>query len=146
MAAIMVALPALDFMQPRVAHGLGWRVADPPRQVAQAIKADLPAGEAVHVVNYHPIVYALAGVTPVTRFAFSEHLSGYFSDLIGVDANVELARVLASRPWFLVVAPGRWDRIRPEARSAVEAALAEAYTLVKVVPDGDGPVQLWRRR
>jgi 4-amino-4-deoxy-L-arabinose transferase-like glycosyltransferase len=147
LVAIMVVMPALQVLEPRVAHGLGWRLADPPRQIAQAILADLPSGESIHVVNYHAIIYAMVGVRPLTRYAFPDHLSGYLSTLTGVDTVAEMARVLAERPRFIVVATGRrWAFLRPESAEVVQATLASSYNLALTVQDGEGPVQLWRRR
>jgi hypothetical protein len=44
------------------------------------------------------------------------------------------------------VDPGRWWGLRPDARAAVEAALARDYVLAATIQDGPGPVEVWRRR
>jgi hypothetical protein len=36
--------------------------------------------------------------------------------------------------------------LRPDARAAVEAALARDYVLAAMIEDGPGPVEVWRRR
>jgi hypothetical protein len=153
LAAAIAALPVSAMLLPRLGHGFGWRGADPPAQVAaiaQAeigaeIGAEVAAGEALFVANWHPVVYALAGLDPPTRFAFPGHLAGLHAGLTGLDQDAELARVLALPPRIIVVAPSRWWLVRPEARVMIEAALVR-YDRIAAIQDGEGVVEVWRRR
>jgi 4-amino-4-deoxy-L-arabinose transferase-like glycosyltransferase len=144
--ALLMALPFTDMLLPRLAHGAGLRVMDPVRQVARAANAALRPGEALYVANWHPVVYALAGRPPPTRYAFPGHLAGVYARVTGIDADAELARVLAIPPGVIVVSTSSWGPMRPDARQRIEAALASDYTLFATVKDGTGPVEVWRRR
>ena len=144
--ALLVAMPVSDMLVPRLAHGAGLVGESPVRRVAELAKAALHPGEALYVANWHPITYVLAGQPPPTRFAFPGHLAGRFAPVTGIDADAELARVLALPPGVIVIAPALWPSTRPEAREAIETALAHDYDLFGTVPDGWGPVEVWRRR
>jgi 4-amino-4-deoxy-L-arabinose transferase-like glycosyltransferase len=145
LAAAIAALPVATVLLPRLGHGFGWRIPDPPAQVAAIARAEVSAGEALYVANWHPVVYALAGLDPPTRFAFPTHLAGLHAPLTGFDQDAELARVLALPPRIIVIAPSRWWLVRPEARATIEAALV-GYDRIAAIPDGEGLVEVWRRR
>ncbi|HZF76264.1 MAG TPA: hypothetical protein VE033_10590 [Acetobacteraceae bacterium] len=140
---LLALVPVMDMLAPRLGTGMGLREVDPVRRVA-AIAAD--AGETLFVANWHPMVYVLAGRAPPTRYAFHAHLSGVHAPLTGGDQDAELARVLATRPEVIVVAPTRWELTRPEARRVIEAQVARHYERVAQVMDGPGPVEVWRLR
>ncbi len=144
--ALMVGIPTVAMLQPRLAHGLGLRGADPVRQVARLAAAELGPSDTLFVANWHTVTYALAGKAPPTRFAFPMHLSGTEPELAGTDIQAELERVLALPPKVIVLDPNRWGLIRDEARRAIEAAVARDYELAGVVSDGGRPVEVWRRR
>jgi 4-amino-4-deoxy-L-arabinose transferase-like glycosyltransferase len=146
MLAVLVAIPVATMLLPRLAYGLGLRGEDPVRAVARVATANLAPGEALYVVNWHVITYALAGRAPPTRYAFPEHLIGRNPALAGGDLPGELARVLALPPGVIVMAPTRWRAISEEARATIEATLRRDYRLVETVPDPAGPVEVWRRR
>lgn len=143
---LAMAVPVAGMLLPKLATGLGLRGADPAREVARAALANLAPGEALFVANWHMATYALAGLRPPTRVPFPLHLMGVAPRLAGVDTTAELARVLALPPGVIVVDPARWWGLRPEARAAVEAALARDYVLAVTIQDGPGPVEVWRRR
>jgi 4-amino-4-deoxy-L-arabinose transferase-like glycosyltransferase len=145
-AAILVAMPLVGGLSPRIAHGLGLRAADPPRQVAELAADILDPGQALFIANWHPITYVLAGREPPTRFAFPGHLTGLHAGLTGIDADAELARVLDGTPAVIVVSRPRWTQMRPEARAAIEAALAARYEIAGRVEDEGGVVEVWRLR
>lgn len=145
LAAAIAALPVSAMLLPRLGHGFGWRGADPPAQVAAIARVEVGPGDSVFIANWHPVVYALAGLDPPTRFAFPSHLAGLHAGLTGLDQDAELARVLALPPRLIVIAPARWWLVRPEARAMIEAALVR-YDRIAQVEDGDGPVEVWRRR
>lgn len=141
----IASLPVATTLLPRLGTGFGWRLPDPPAQVAAIARANLAPGEAMWVVNWHPVTYVLAGHAPPTRFPFPSHLAGPHAVLTGIDYDAELDRVLALPPRIIVIAPSRWWRVRPEAKASIESALA-GYDRIAQVPDGDGPVEVWRRR
>jgi hypothetical protein len=143
---LAMAVPVAGMLLPKLATGIGLRGTDPVREVARTAMANLAPGEALFVANWHVVTYALAGVRPPTRFPFPLHLIGVAPRLAGVDTAMELDRVLALPPGVIVVDPGRWWGLRPDARAAVEAALARDYRLAATIQDGPGPVEVWRRR
>lgn len=143
---LAMAVPVAGMLLPKLATGLGLRGTDPVREVARTAMANLAPGEALFVANWHTATYALAGMRPPTRLPFPLHLMGDVPHLAGLDTAAELGRVLALPPGVIVVDPGRWWGLRPEARAAVEAALARDYVLAATIQDGPGPVEVWRRR
>lgn len=130
----------------RVELGPGFRRADPVRQVADAVRAAAPDGAAIYVVNYHAVIYALSGMAVPTRYVFPAHLAGWYSGVTGIDADAEVARVLAARPAAIVVDRGWWTAIRPPIRQMIEAALARDYVLAARVQEANGPVEIYRLR
>jgi hypothetical protein len=128
----------------RIETGPGFRRADPVRLVADALRETVAEGSVVFIANYHPVVYVLADMAVPTRFAFPQHLAGWYSGVTGIDADAELDRVLASRPAAIVVDRGWWTAMRPPARAAVEAALARDYVFAARVLEQNGPVEIHR--
>lgn len=145
LAAAIAVLPVSSLLLPRLANGLGWRLPDAATQVAAIARAEVGPGEALYIANWHPVVYALAGIEAPTRFAFPSHLAGLHAGLTGFDQDAELERVLALAPRIIVIAPSHWWRTRPEARARIEATLV-GYDRIATIRDGDGPVEVWRRR
>lgn len=130
----------------RVEGGPGFRRADPVRQVAEALRAAVPPGSTVFVANYHPVVYVLADMAVPSRFVFPAHLAGWYSGVTGIDADAEVARVLAARPAAIIVDRGWWTAIRPPIRPVIEDALARDYVFASRVLEAHGPVEIYRRR
>ena len=126
----------------RLERGL-W-VPDPPRAIAQEIKARLQPGEAIFVANYHPVLYALTDAKLPTRFIFPEHLTGNFTEVADIDTEAELRRILASRPRFVVVDRGWWPQVGPRGKAILNEILPRDYELELTVPEERGPVELWR--
>jgi hypothetical protein len=126
--------------------GFALRRPDPPRAVAAELRRMLPPGETAFLVNSEPVVYFLADLPLPTRMPLWEHLTGGFGETIAWKSDAELARVLAGRPYLMVLSAEHWPKLRPSARAAVEAALARDYDLVGTLQDGRGPVEIWRRR
>ncbi len=141
--AAIATVPVVSMLSPRLALGLGLRAPDPLEQVAALARE---VGDTLFVANWHPVVYVMARRESPTPYAFPSHLSGVHATLTGRDQQQELERVLATRPAAIVVAPVRWNQVRPEARQAIEAALAASYELAGTVQDGRGPVEVWRLR
>jgi len=104
LVALVVLTPAAAMMLPRLSHGIGLRAGDPIRAIAREATLALGPGDTMYVANWHTLPYALARQAPPTRYAFPIHLSGYEPGLIGVDADAELARVLALPPGAIIVA------------------------------------------
>ena len=149
-AGAMIALVAADAWvtdaAKRIETGPGFRRADPVRAVARSLSGTVPPGSTVWIVNYHPVVYVLADMAVPTRFAFPQHLAGWYSGVTGIDADAEIDRVLASRPAAIVVDRGWWSAIRPPIRGVVEAALARDYAFAARVLEANGPVEIYRLR
>ncbi|MCS6921766.1 MAG: glycosyltransferase family 39 protein [Elioraea sp.] len=130
----------------RIRSGAGlWRP-DPVREVARALAAGLPPRAPVLMANYHVAVLFLARLEPASRFVFPAQLTGPYAEVLPVDADEELARILASRPAAIVIDRGWTHVIRAEALAAIDAALAEAYERSAVVDETRGPVEIWRLR
>ena len=123
-----------------------WKQGERVQEVAEAVELRSKPGEPVFIVNYHPVVYFLARAGLPTRFVFPAHLSGDFDEVLDVDADAELARVLASRPKLVVVDRGWWPQLRPREATAVTAALRADYVLAKTVEEERGPVEIWQLR
>jgi hypothetical protein len=130
----------------RLERGPGLVHRDPVREVAAAVaEAAGPGGDAF-IANYHTSVYVLADVRIATRFPFPPHLTGEFEDLSDTNTEVELARVLASRPKVIVVDRGWMQTMRRPAAAQVLAAVAEDYDLAATVAEQRGPVEIYRLR
>lgn len=135
-----------DDAVPRIEAGFGLARPDPPRAVAAALAEAVPRGSRVLVANYHPAVLVLARMEPASRFAFPAQLTGHFGAVLPVDADAELARVLAERPAAIVIDRGWMHTLRASAAAAIEQALARDYVRAAAVPEQRGPVEIWRRR
>lgn len=148
--ATLVALAAVDAISrstgPRLYNPAGLTAPDPVRQVAREISARIAPGEPVWIVNYPPVVHVLSGAGLATRYAFPVHLSGGHADLIGIDPDGEIERILAGRPTIVVLYRGWWQQVRPAIRPVIEAALARDYALAVEIGEALGPVEIWQRR
>jgi hypothetical protein len=123
---------------------------DVPRLVAGRIAAELAPGGAIFVFNYQPVVYFLSGAALPTRIPFPIDLVGR-DNFAGVDLDAELARVLVSKPHFIVVDRYSTFPVRSSAQKLVQSELAGHYNLVATFDDGStrqspGLIELWRRR
>jgi 4-amino-4-deoxy-L-arabinose transferase-like glycosyltransferase len=127
---------------------------DVPRLVADRIKEALAPGEPIFVVNYQPVIYFLSDAALPTKFSFPADLVGplNFTD---VDLDVELARVLASRPHFIVLERDEngMPLVRASAQKLIDAKLKGDYSLVATFDkeptdsrSSPGLIELWRRR
>jgi 4-amino-4-deoxy-L-arabinose transferase-like glycosyltransferase len=105
---------------------------DVPRLVAADVKAENPAS--IYVFDFQPIIYALAGQTPPTRYVLpSELTKNFLPRIAGVDAPAEMARILATNPVFII----RLSHTDPAAiNPVVYAELDQALT---------ARYHLWRR-
>jgi hypothetical protein len=144
--AVIASMPVLGELAQLGRRGVGLRLPDPPRVAANAIARMVPPGETAYIVNYEPVVYFLARLPLPTRIPLWQQLAGEYGDAIGQESDAELARVLASRPYLIVVSQPKWRRVRPSAQKAIEAALEEGYDEAETVQGTDGVVEIWRRR
>ena len=92
---------------------------DVPRLVAGRIAAELAPGQPIFVFNYQPIVYFLSHAALPTRIPFPIDLVGTHN-FTGVNLDAELARVLVSKPHFIVVDRNSMFPVRPSAQVLVE--------------------------
>ncbi|MBS7812708.1 ArnT family glycosyltransferase [Roseococcus pinisoli] len=142
--AICADLVATD-LSPRLSRGFAMGSPDTPRRMAAMMNDELQPGDTIFVPNYQPVVYFLTHARLPTRFPFPVHLTGSFSNLAGVDTDAEVARILASRPRFIVLDRGEWFAMRPSAMSMLTEALQEGYELAASFVEERGTVELWRR-
>lgn len=126
--------------------GLHLGLPDTPTRIADAIRAEMRPGDVVFVANSQPVIYFLTGSPLPTRFPFPAHLTGAFGDLAGVNMDAELARVLATRPRFIVQDIQHWYGVRPEARALIAASLAAEYEPMAPFSNPHGAVMIHRLR
>ncbi|WP_343897180.1 ArnT family glycosyltransferase [Craurococcus roseus] len=144
--AIIASMPVLDHLALLGRRGVGLRLPDPPRAAAEAVSRLVPPGETAFVVNYEPIIYFLADLPLPTRMPLWQQLAGDYGGAMGQESDAELARVLASRPYLLVISQPHWRKVRRSAQHAIEAALEQGYQEAGSVQGTEGVVELWRRR
>jgi 4-amino-4-deoxy-L-arabinose transferase-like glycosyltransferase len=144
--ALIASMPVLGDLASLGRRGVGLRLPDPPRAAAQAIARLVPPGETAYVVNYEPIIYFLADLPLPTIMPLWQHLAGEYGEVIGQESDAELARVLASRPYLLVISQAHWRKVRPGAQRAIEAILDGNYEPAGAVQGTEGIVEFWRRR
>jgi hypothetical protein len=123
---------------------------DVPRLVASRIAAELAPGEPIFVFNYQPILYFLSEAALPTKISFPIDLVGK-DNFTGVNLDAELARVLASKPHFIVVDRNSMLPVRQSAQELVESELEAHYDLVATFDDvstraSPGSIELWHRR
>ncbi|MCB5943918.1 glycosyltransferase family 39 protein [Acidocella sp. KAb 2-4] len=133
-AALLLAALALPLRAAQ--HAL--RDATVPDTVATA-GADLEARHpaSLYVFDSQPILYALTGTAPPTRYVLPSVLTRkLLPGVAGVDAVAEITRILASQPQFIVRrAPAPQDPLtNPAAYALLDAALAQNYTLWRSYP------------
>jgi 4-amino-4-deoxy-L-arabinose transferase-like glycosyltransferase len=111
-------------------HDAGWRTANLDR-IAAAIRAEPAQTRTLFVVGETPIVYALADAPIPTRLPFSLYLTDReMWPLTAVDGRVEVARILATRPTFIVRSDSRFH-LDPAVDALVTGALRARYRPVQ---------------
>ncbi|HTU56317.1 MAG TPA: glycosyltransferase family 39 protein [Acetobacteraceae bacterium] len=149
LAALLLALPAIaagravaDGLRPILRCTRGGCVLheDTPLLIA----ARVPRGASLYVFDSEPILYALTASVPPTPYVLPSILTrGRLAPVAGVDAKREVARILATRPEFIVVRrPSAEQAGDPAVYAEVNAALAASYRLEAAFPDA----LLYRRR
>lgn len=144
--AIIASMPVLDHLALLGRRGVGLRLPDPPRAAANAVSRLVPPGETAFVVNYEPVIYFLAELPLPTRMPLWQQLTGDYGGAMGQESDAELARVLASRPYLMVISQPHWRKVRPGAQREIEKALEFGYEEVGSVQGTEGVVEFWRRR
>ncbi len=145
--AVCVTLVPLAAVAAKLSPGwLNLGKSDVPRQVAALIRGDTQPDPTLWVVNSEPVIYFLAGVPSPTRFPFPPHLVGSQSGITRSDPAVEIARVLATHPRYLVVDEARWDEVQASLQPMIRDALARDYTLADSIPSKPADVDVFRVR
>ncbi len=110
---------------------------DPVGVVHQAIEEQCVT-EKLFVLNYEPVLYALADVSPPTPLAFPPFLvDDHFYPVTGVDGREEVQRVLQTMPECVIVRDDRRHAVVSEAQRWMNDA---GYTVSRPVPF----VELWQ--
>jgi 4-amino-4-deoxy-L-arabinose transferase-like glycosyltransferase len=108
---------------------------DTPARLAAAMAPVLAAAPAarIYVLDDQPIIYALVQRDPPTKYVFPSVLTTVFlAKVAGVDAPAEVARILATRPMFIirrVHPPAGENPFNPAVYAEVDAALTAHYYL-----------------
>jgi hypothetical protein len=119
-------------LRDRILHGEAW-AADTPRRIAADLKPLLRPGDAIYQVGFLPIIYHLTDAQIPTRFAFTglPHVSYPGRDgCPWVPQEVEMRRVLDTRPRFIVIEQGVfYAELDPKVRAIFRERLARDYRL-----------------
>ena len=132
--AFLVFLAAL----PLQAGWLALRYAmgsDVPAQIATTLTT--ARAQSLYVFDSQPIIYALTGLTPPTRFVLPSELAGLtLPQVVGVEPVREVSRILALGPQYILrrEPPPGPDVGNPAVYAVLDAALAAHYTLVQSWP------------
>ncbi len=140
----LVGLVAAAFIVPDVARQRG--AAAGTRAMVAAIGPAHPG--CLFVFSGDPILYHLTGSCLPTRYNFPTLLSeGRDMASLGTDAHGELARVMATRPQFVVTRDGYpFPEADPAAWDFMRGVLARDYRLVFSQPAGTHRQLLYRLR
>jgi hypothetical protein len=110
---------------------------DVPAEIAASLNA--ARAQSLYVFDSQPIIYALTGLTPPTRFVLPSELTGQsLPDVAGVDPLAEVRRILSTSPEFILrrdppPAPGP-SAGNPPVYAALNAVLAAHYRLIRRWP------------
>lgn len=111
-------------------EGMSWS-GDIPRQIAADLTPVLGPDDGLFVFDHEPILYALTGAPPPTRFAMPNFL--LVTDSFGmVEGNAEIRRILDTCPRFIVARAEANDaasltQAKPEALALLQLRLADGY-------------------
>jgi 4-amino-4-deoxy-L-arabinose transferase-like glycosyltransferase len=116
---------------------------DRPAEIAAELRA--ARAQSLYVFDGQPIIYALTGLAPPTRFVLPSELTGLtLPQVAGVEPLSEVTRILATKPQYIVrrVPPPGPDSANPAVYALFDATVAAAYTPVARWPG----VALYRRK
>ena len=95
-------------------------------------------GGSLYVFDSQPILYALTGAPPPTRYVLPSELIGWLLPKVaGVDPVAEVARILATRPEFIVRRDPAPAHMNAAVYAEADAALAAHYALWRKLPGAD---------
>jgi hypothetical protein len=124
-------------IRPLRAPGGGFKP-DTPSQIAALLRPQVAGGATLYVFDSQPIIYALTGATPPTRFVLPSVLTRCFlARVAGVNAPAEVARILSTNPDFIVTATGKPQTPDPVVYAAFTGDLAARYALWQGFPDAE---------
>ena len=95
---------------------------DVPRLVADRIATSARIGT-VYVFNYEPVIYYLADAPPLTRYVLLP------ADITARELAAEVARIISSRPSYIVVTDSPVFAPPAEIQDIIEGELAKNYGL-----------------
>ena len=102
LAAILLAIPA--FAGEAALAALDGP--DTPSRIAAALRPAIAAGATLYVFDGQPIIYALTGAAPPTRYVFPSVLTKCpLEKVAGIDAAREVAAILSQNPSFILRNP-----------------------------------------
>ena len=119
-------------LRDRMLRGQAW-AADTPRRIAADLKPVLRPSDAVYEVGFLPIIYHLTDAEIPTRFAFTGLPHARYAGRDGcpwVPQEIEMRRVLDTRPRFIVVEQGVFcAELDPKVGAILRERLARDYRL-----------------
>ena len=133
LAAVLLVIPAVAGYSALAAIS----VADTPSRIAKTLRPAITTGATLYVFDSQPIIYALTGAQPPTRYVFPSVLTKCpLEKVAGIDAAREVAAILNQNPTFIVrnpYPPGAGADL--SVYGEVTKTLASNYKLVEQFPD-----------
>jgi 4-amino-4-deoxy-L-arabinose transferase-like glycosyltransferase len=109
---------------------------DTPARIAATLRPKIAAGATLYVFDSQPIIYALTGAAPPTRFVLPSVLTRCFlARVAGVNAPAEVARILSSNPDFIITQAGTPQTPDPDVYAEFNADIQSRYRLWQRLPD-----------
>jgi len=107
-----------------------WQL-DQTGEVAAELRTLNAGSSSLYLIEQSPYLYDLLGVASPTVYAYSDYLlDPRLSTGAGIDGKAELARILATRPRFIVLSNLEDFRYAPDRVALIKDALASSYTVV----------------
>jgi hypothetical protein len=118
-----------------------WRL-DQSDELAAALRRLNAGGTSLYLIEQSPYLYDALGVAAPTVYAYSDYLlDPRLSTGAGIDGKAELARILATRPEFIVVSNLNDFRYAPDRVPLITDTLAGSYA----VADRSSQFTIYRR-
>jgi hypothetical protein len=103
---------------------------DTPRQIATLLRPQITAGASLYVFDGQPIIYALTGAAPPTRYVLPSVLIRCFlAGVAGVNATREVGHILATNPKYIIRASRPVSTPNVTVYAELTADLAARYEL-----------------
>lgn len=107
---------------------------DPSAELARYLVAHRTAREMLYVADDRTALYLLADAEPPTRFAYPAHLLDRYQEAIaGVDGPLEIERILATYPDYIVRDRANIPNEDPRGAALLNTALRDRYRIVFAV-------------